>query len=220
LVNAAYTKGESNWRQVWFQNRLQTIVRAENLSYHIPGYRSSHDYFPDRIFYTATPYQVRKYRRRIKTADEDIVLDTESTEEPTNSSSDTPASTGDSETTNCHTADKDDTSPNDPDPSSLERKPTGAVGMIRQRPSRDQLTEASQRNQAQQDQKQAGKKEVFDMRTDMTKLKDGMTGLKGEVKGMKNGLTDLQEEISDVKEDIRAILAALTTLQQIQVRKE
>ncbi|KAF9583784.1 hypothetical protein BGW38_008547, partial [Lunasporangiospora selenospora] len=88
LINVAYSKGDINWRQTWLENRLHVIEKAENMSYHIPNFRETRDWFPDRIYYAATPYQVKQYWKRIKVVDEEIIIDSdESTEAPSMKSS-------------------------------------------------------------------------------------------------------------------------------------
>ncbi|KAF9347936.1 hypothetical protein BGX26_000636, partial [Mortierella sp. AD094] len=37
---------------------------AENMSYHIPGFRQTHNWFPKEIYFTATLQQVRAYREK------------------------------------------------------------------------------------------------------------------------------------------------------------
>ncbi|KAF9584914.1 hypothetical protein BGW38_004684 [Lunasporangiospora selenospora] len=74
LINVAFVKADDSWRQVWLENRLRYVESAENMSYHIPGFREAFDWFPKEIYYTATPYQAKQYWRRIKKKDEDIIL--------------------------------------------------------------------------------------------------------------------------------------------------
>ncbi|KAH7058252.1 hypothetical protein BKA57DRAFT_433313 [Linnemannia elongata] len=63
LINHAFDDGYRTWELEWLQNRMRYVERAENLTYDIPGYRAAHDYFPETIFYTATPQEVREYRK-------------------------------------------------------------------------------------------------------------------------------------------------------------
>ncbi|KAF9579672.1 hypothetical protein BGW38_003975, partial [Lunasporangiospora selenospora] len=72
LINVAFVKGDDSWRQVWLENRLRYVESAENMSYHIPGFRATFDWFPEKIYYTSTSYQVEQYKKRIKKKDEDI----------------------------------------------------------------------------------------------------------------------------------------------------
>ncbi|KAF9570070.1 hypothetical protein EC968_002286 [Mortierella alpina] len=64
LINMAFSDGDETWRRVWCLNRLQVVESAENLSYHIPGYRENSPWFPKEIYYTATKKQVQEYREK------------------------------------------------------------------------------------------------------------------------------------------------------------
>ncbi|KAF9362335.1 hypothetical protein BGX34_006376 [Mortierella sp. NVP85] len=64
LINKAYEKGDDGWRLVWIESRLRFIESAENLSYHIPGFRQTHNYFPKEIYFSATLQQVKEYRQK------------------------------------------------------------------------------------------------------------------------------------------------------------
>ncbi|KAF9351278.1 hypothetical protein BGX26_010668 [Mortierella sp. AD094] len=64
LINVAFTKGDDGWRLVWVGSRLRYIESAENMSYHIPGFRQTHNWFPKEIYFTATLQQVREYREK------------------------------------------------------------------------------------------------------------------------------------------------------------
>ncbi|KAI8597139.1 hypothetical protein EDD21DRAFT_226232 [Dissophora ornata] len=61
LINVAFAKGDDGWRLVWIESRLRHIESAENMSYHIPGFRQTYDYFPREIYYSATPKQVHEH---------------------------------------------------------------------------------------------------------------------------------------------------------------
>ncbi|KAF9925248.1 hypothetical protein BGZ67_008798 [Mortierella alpina] len=61
LINKAFTKGDDDWRLDWIESRLHYIVLAENLSYHIPGFRQTHDWFPKKIYFAATAKDVEVY---------------------------------------------------------------------------------------------------------------------------------------------------------------
>ncbi|KAF9975234.1 hypothetical protein BGZ75_000589, partial [Mortierella antarctica] len=61
LINKAFTKGDDDWRLDWIESRLHYIVLAENLSYHIPGFRQTHDWFPKEIYFAATAKDVEEY---------------------------------------------------------------------------------------------------------------------------------------------------------------
>ncbi|KAF9965676.1 hypothetical protein BGZ70_004344 [Mortierella alpina] len=80
LINVAFTKGDDSWRLVWIESRLRYIESAENMSYHIPGFRQSHNWFPKEIFYSATLQEVRAYREKYdskasKNKDRDLLED-------------------------------------------------------------------------------------------------------------------------------------------------
>ncbi|KAF9174359.1 hypothetical protein BGX20_011583, partial [Mortierella sp. AD010] len=64
LINVAFNKGDSNWEQVWLENRLRHVESAENMTYHIPGFRKAHNWFPREIYYSATPEDVKAYREK------------------------------------------------------------------------------------------------------------------------------------------------------------
>ncbi|KAF9925247.1 hypothetical protein BGZ67_008797 [Mortierella alpina] len=61
LINKAFTKGDDDWRLDWIESRLHYIELAENLSYHIPGFRQTHDWFPKEIYFTAKAEDVEEY---------------------------------------------------------------------------------------------------------------------------------------------------------------
>ena len=60
LINVAFNKGDDGWRLVWIESRLQYIEAAENMSYHIPGFRETYNYFPDEIYFSVTPKQMQE----------------------------------------------------------------------------------------------------------------------------------------------------------------
>ena len=62
LLNVSATHGDEGWRLAWIKSRLRYIESAENMSYHIPGFRQSHSWFPKEIYFTATSQQVEDYR--------------------------------------------------------------------------------------------------------------------------------------------------------------
>ena len=64
LINVAFGKGDDAWRLAWVESRLRYIEAAENLSYHVPGFRQSHNWFPKEIYFSATPQQVRAYNKK------------------------------------------------------------------------------------------------------------------------------------------------------------
>ncbi|KAI7818199.1 hypothetical protein BC939DRAFT_463606 [Gamsiella multidivaricata] len=69
LINVAFQKGDDGWRLVWTESRLRYIELAENMSYHIPGFRKTHNWFPKEIYFTATAKQVRAYREKYHARD-------------------------------------------------------------------------------------------------------------------------------------------------------
>ncbi|KAG0303949.1 hypothetical protein BGZ98_006095 [Dissophora globulifera] len=64
LINKAFEKGDDDWRLVWIESRLRFIESAENMSYHIPGFRQTHNWFPKEIYFSATPEQIKAYRTK------------------------------------------------------------------------------------------------------------------------------------------------------------
>ncbi|ORZ09337.1 hypothetical protein BCR41DRAFT_388308 [Lobosporangium transversale] len=65
LINVAFTKGDDGWRLTWIESRLRYIEAAENMSYHIPGYRETYDCFPREIYFTATTQQMKAYQAKL-----------------------------------------------------------------------------------------------------------------------------------------------------------
>ncbi|KAG0309160.1 hypothetical protein BGZ98_004906 [Dissophora globulifera] len=63
LINVAFVRGDESWRLVWIESRLRYIESAENMSYHIPGFRQTYNWFPKEIYFTADPKQVKKFRK-------------------------------------------------------------------------------------------------------------------------------------------------------------
>ncbi|KAG0220293.1 hypothetical protein BGX33_003553 [Mortierella sp. NVP41] len=64
LINVAFGKGDDGWRLAWIESRLRYIESAENLSYHILGFRQTYDWFPKQIYFTATDQEVDAYLRK------------------------------------------------------------------------------------------------------------------------------------------------------------
>ncbi|KAF9568609.1 hypothetical protein EC968_002871 [Mortierella alpina] len=71
LINVAFEVGDNNWRLVWLENRLAYVESAENMTYHIPGFRQAHSWFPNEIYYSATISQVRDYQTKHLNDDEE-----------------------------------------------------------------------------------------------------------------------------------------------------
>ncbi|KAG0371794.1 hypothetical protein BGX24_001164, partial [Mortierella sp. AD032] len=66
LINLAFNESDGTWHLTWLENRLRYIESAENMSYQIPGFRETHDWFPREIYYSATPRQVKDYERELQ----------------------------------------------------------------------------------------------------------------------------------------------------------
>jgi len=64
LINVAFTKGDDGWRLAWIESRLRYIEAAENMSYHIPGFRQTYDFFPDEIYFSVTHKQLQEMQRK------------------------------------------------------------------------------------------------------------------------------------------------------------
>ncbi|KAF9578285.1 hypothetical protein BGW38_006004, partial [Lunasporangiospora selenospora] len=86
LINNAFIKADDSWEQVWLENKLRYVEIAENMSYHIPGFRETFNWFPKEIYYTATPYQVKQYRQRVARIDEEFIFKDDSTNQSTEQS--------------------------------------------------------------------------------------------------------------------------------------
>ncbi|KAG0025783.1 hypothetical protein BGZ81_006851 [Podila clonocystis] len=65
LINTAFEKGESVWKVVWLESRLRFAESAENMSFIIPGFRRTHHWFPNEIYYTATPRDIKEFEERV-----------------------------------------------------------------------------------------------------------------------------------------------------------
>jgi hypothetical protein len=64
LINVAFGKGDDGWRKAWIEARLRYIELAENLSYHLPGFRQTYDCFPKEIYFTASAKEVDRYNEK------------------------------------------------------------------------------------------------------------------------------------------------------------
>ncbi|KAF9976373.1 hypothetical protein BGZ75_000249, partial [Mortierella antarctica] len=64
LVNVAFMKSDATLRVI--KCRLYYIEMAENLSYHIPGFRQTHDWFPKEIYFCATAQEVEEYEEALR----------------------------------------------------------------------------------------------------------------------------------------------------------
>ncbi|KAG9064361.1 hypothetical protein KI688_003549 [Linnemannia hyalina] len=70
LISLAFSDRDETWRLTWIEYRLRYIESAENMSYHVPGFREGHNWFPREIYYSATPQQVRDYNKISESLDE------------------------------------------------------------------------------------------------------------------------------------------------------
>ncbi|KAF9911917.1 hypothetical protein EC991_001823 [Linnemannia zychae] len=71
LVNNAINDGDQTWQLDWLEYRMRYVESAENMTYDISGFREQHNYFPDTIYYTGTPQQVRDFEKKSKQMMED-----------------------------------------------------------------------------------------------------------------------------------------------------
>ncbi|KAG9320744.1 hypothetical protein KVV02_005127 [Mortierella alpina] len=67
LVNVAFLKSDATWRLI--ESRLHYIELAENLSYHIPHFRQTHDWFPKEIYFYATAQEVEEYEEALRASE-------------------------------------------------------------------------------------------------------------------------------------------------------
>ncbi|KAF9549876.1 hypothetical protein EC957_002447 [Mortierella hygrophila] len=78
LINNAINDGDHTWKLDWLEYRMRYVESAENLTYHIPGFREKDNLFPDKIYYTGTPKQVRDYEKRTREIQEQSAPDDDS----------------------------------------------------------------------------------------------------------------------------------------------
>ncbi|KAF9188590.1 hypothetical protein BGZ50_001243 [Haplosporangium sp. Z 11] len=64
LMNVAFSAGDNDGPLVWLDNRLRSVESAENLSYSAPGLRDRFDWFPQYIYYTASPRQIQAFEAK------------------------------------------------------------------------------------------------------------------------------------------------------------
>ncbi|OAQ34899.1 hypothetical protein K457DRAFT_121478 [Linnemannia elongata AG-77] len=62
MVNHAFGNHDHTSELEWMEDRMVFVMRAENLFRWIPYIRNNAAWFPEKIYYTATPQQVRDYR--------------------------------------------------------------------------------------------------------------------------------------------------------------
>ncbi|KAF9282937.1 hypothetical protein BGZ74_002053 [Mortierella antarctica] len=65
LINGGFNHGDGKWRVVWLENLLRYVESAEEMSYHITGFRENSGWFPREIYYTATKAQVSEYEDNV-----------------------------------------------------------------------------------------------------------------------------------------------------------
>ncbi|KAG9071773.1 hypothetical protein KI688_005989 [Linnemannia hyalina] len=78
LINNAIVDGDHTWRLDWLEYRMRYVESAENMTYGIPGFREMDNFFPDKIYYTGTPQQVRDYEKKTKEIEEQGAPDADS----------------------------------------------------------------------------------------------------------------------------------------------
>ncbi|KAF9114954.1 hypothetical protein BGX27_009384 [Mortierella sp. AM989] len=61
LMNVAFSAGDDKAPLVWLDNRLRSVESAENISFAAPGLRERFDWFPQFVFYTASPRKVQAF---------------------------------------------------------------------------------------------------------------------------------------------------------------
>ncbi|KAF9437507.1 hypothetical protein BGZ76_000440 [Entomortierella beljakovae] len=61
LFSMTFIKGDDYWRLTWIDCRMRYIESAENISYHIKGFRETRDCFPKEIYYSAEPLKVSAF---------------------------------------------------------------------------------------------------------------------------------------------------------------
>ncbi|KAF9359542.1 hypothetical protein BGX26_012090 [Mortierella sp. AD094] len=64
LINVAFNDSDIIWRLAWLENRMRFLESAENLSYHIPGFRQTYDWFPNEIYYHASELEAETYESK------------------------------------------------------------------------------------------------------------------------------------------------------------
>ncbi|KAF9926746.1 hypothetical protein FBU30_003740 [Linnemannia zychae] len=64
MINHAFGNEDHVSELTWVRDRMIFVARAENTLRSLPFFRSKHDWFPDKIYYTATAQQIRDYREK------------------------------------------------------------------------------------------------------------------------------------------------------------
>ncbi|KAF9091391.1 hypothetical protein BGX27_002025, partial [Mortierella sp. AM989] len=63
-ISKAFDFGDDAWLSVWVEVRLRYIESAENLSYHIPGFRQTYGWFPKEIYFSSSLQKVQEFREK------------------------------------------------------------------------------------------------------------------------------------------------------------
>ncbi|KAF9102108.1 hypothetical protein BGX27_011179 [Mortierella sp. AM989] len=66
LMNGVYSEAVEAGKRIWLKNRLDAIAGAENLTFYMPNYRHTRDFFPQYIYYPATERQIQDYRKKFE----------------------------------------------------------------------------------------------------------------------------------------------------------
>ncbi|KAF9586719.1 hypothetical protein BGW38_007552 [Lunasporangiospora selenospora] len=222
MVMVAFVKADDSWRQSWFENRLRYVESAENMSYHIPGFRETFDWFPKIVYYGATPYQVRQYRRRIAKKDEELRFGEEQEKRPFESedSEDDEGDDGRKEVSETPLAEASI--------KGFERelaKQTQAqrVGFLDIKRKFDQQLEGLRTGISQEFQRTVEKPQV-----DMDGLKEiagalrkDVSDLQGSIVGLDKRSAETSREISEVKDELSVMKETMSeTKQQVAEMKE
>ncbi|KAF9574329.1 hypothetical protein EC968_006836 [Mortierella alpina] len=67
LINVAFANRDDGLSLM--EARLHYIEMAENLSYHIPGFRQTHNWFPKEIYFSATARDIQEYEEMVKASE-------------------------------------------------------------------------------------------------------------------------------------------------------
>ncbi|KAG0363283.1 hypothetical protein BGZ54_008219 [Gamsiella multidivaricata] len=83
LINEVFKEVGDSWRLAWVESPLQYIEFDENMSYHIPGFRQTYNWFPKEIYFTAKTQSVFEYRKRdkVNTGDSELIEEWERDED-------------------------------------------------------------------------------------------------------------------------------------------
>ncbi|KAF9983855.1 hypothetical protein BGZ75_004590, partial [Mortierella antarctica] len=67
LIHVAFANSDDGFSLI--ESRLHYIELAENLSYHIPGFRQTYNWFPREIYYSATAREIQIHEETIRAAE-------------------------------------------------------------------------------------------------------------------------------------------------------